>query len=419
MKQHVLADRMEDLSVESAFTVVADVSRMLEVDPSRQIVPLHVGEPYFTTPINIARKAFEAMTTKDLTHYTPPRGLPQTREAAADYVQRKTGVPTGAANIVITPGSKFIFEFALQALVNEGVGVIYPDPGYAPYAALIKKQGSLPIPVPLRASNEFRLDVRDVVAALDDCASRGIPVKMLVLNSPANPTGGVLTEEDCRAIAKLAKERDLYVISDEIYSRLIYDGGYASVYQQPGMAERTILMDGCSKAWAMCGWRLGFGAMPEEIAIAMGDLMINTASCAPSMSQWAAIEAFQGADSDAFVEMMSDEFRGNRDLLVAGLCSLENVECHSPAGAFYVFADISQTGWDDHELANALLQDDSLAAIWGSSFGEQGKGYIRFSYARQRDHIQVALEKLGAFLQTRAPSVQPSPSSAPASRVLF
>jgi aspartate aminotransferase len=418
MKPIELSGRMEELQVESAFTVVAEVSRMMAADPSLKIVPLHVGEPYHTTPLNICKKAYEAMTTLDKTHYTPPQGLPETRQAAARYVEKRTGVPTSAANIVITPGSKFIFEFALQALVNEGEAVIVPDPGYAPYAALVKKQQGIPIKVPIRADNQFRLAVEDVVEALKDCKKKDIPVKVLVINSPANPTGGVLTEDDCRAIAELAQEHDLYVISDEIYGRLIYDGEYASVYQQPGMAERTILMDGCSKAWAMCGWRLGFGAMPERIADAMGELMINTASCAPSISQWAAIEAFEGAESDAFVDKMREEFRENRDLLVAGLKNMPNVECHSPAGAFYVFADMSKTEWkNDAQLAKALLQEEGVATIWGSSFGEGGRGYIRFSYARERAHIQVALEKIGRFLETRKPSV--SPMNAAGARVLF
>jgi len=408
MKEIVFTDRVEDIDVESAFEVVAKVNAMKNADagrerlggaPGAEIINFHVGQPDFKTPENIKQKGHEAIDL-DKTAYTPPLGEDETRDAAAEYISQKTGVPTKLENVVITSGSKFILDLAIQALVKDGEGVVIPDPGYAPYEALIKKNRAEPVRVPIRADNGFRLDVR----ALEACLKSNRHARMLVINSPANPTGGVLEQADCEAIAQLAQRYDLYVVTDEIYSELIYDGAYASVYQQPGMTERTIFMDGCSKAWSMCGWRLGFGAMPKVIADKMGALMV-TPSCAPSISQWAAIEAFTGENSKKAVAGFRKELRERRNVLVEGLNGLENVTCASPQGAFYVFADFTETDWPDQDLADALLQEQRVATVAGSTFGEYGTGYLRFSFAQPVEKITIGVERIGSFLQSRMPSV--------------
>ncbi|MBV8444363.1 MAG: aminotransferase class I/II-fold pyridoxal phosphate-dependent enzyme, partial [Candidatus Dormibacteraeota bacterium] len=245
---------------------------------------------------------------------------------------------------------------------------------------------------PIRQSSGFRVDAAELASLITP------RTRVLIVNSPQNPTGGILTAEDCEAIAELATRHDLFVISDEIYSRLNYEGAHVSLYGVPGMPERTVLMDGCSKAWAMCGWRLGFGAMPEELAKRMDTLMINTSSCAAAFTQWAAVEAFESPESDAAVTAMVTEFRARRDLLVDALNRIPGVACHKPEGAFYVFPDISATGHGDRELAAALLDEVGVAVLAGSSFGPQGAGHIRLSYANSVDNLRRAADRIGTYL---------------------
>jgi aspartate/methionine/tyrosine aminotransferase len=385
------ASRLQRLGTESAFEVLAH-ARMLEAQ-GREVIHLEIGEPDYATPENIVNAAVDAMR-RGATHYTPASGLREVREATARYVTARTGVETRMENIVLTPGSKNILYFVLMALVERGDEVIIPDPGYPIYRSLVEFVGGVPVSAPIREANEFRLDV-------DELASLVTPrTKLLIVNSPANPTGGVLTEADCKAVAELAIERNLTVLSDEIYGRLVYGGEHASLYAQPGMAERTILMDGLSKAWAMCGWRLGFGAMPTEIARWMDTLMINTSSCAASFTQWAAVEAFESPESDQAVVDMRAEFERRRDVLVDGLNAIPNVSCRKPAGAFYVFPNISKTGWDDRELARAILDEVGVAVLAGTSFGPEGEGYIRLSYANSIENIRTAIERIGTFLNS-------------------
>jgi aspartate/methionine/tyrosine aminotransferase len=327
------------------------------------------------------------------THYTPAGGLLEARMATARYVHKWTGAPLpDPQQVVLVPGSKNVLHFALLSLVEPGDEVIYPDPGYPIYHSLAQFTGARPVPLPIRESNDFRIDI-------DELRSLVTPrTRLLIVNTPGNPTGGALTREDCEAIAALACERDLMVISDEIYGRLVYDGEHVSLYAMPGMAERTILMDGLSKAWAMCGWRLGWGVMPLELAARFEKLMINTSSCAAAFTQLAAIEAFESPESDRAVEVMRAEFRARRDLLVAGLNRIPGVRCHKPAGAFYVFPNIEGTGWDERALADSLLTDAGVACLWGTAFGEHGKGYLRFSYANSVPNLELALQRFETHL---------------------
>ena len=382
------ASRMSRLGTESAFEVLAH-ARRLEAE-GRTIVHLEIGEPDFATPQNIIDAAVRAINS-GATHYTPASGIPEVREATARHIARETGVPTRAENIVLTPGSKNILLFALLSLVEEGDDVIIPDPGYPIYRSLVNFIGANPVSLPMRQANDFRPDIEQLRSLITP------RTRMLIVNSPQNPTGGVMTREDCEAIAQVALEHDLIVLSDEIYNRLIYDGDHVSLYSLDGMAERTILMDGLSKAWAMCGWRLGFGAMPVDIARRMDTLMINSSSCAAAFTQWAAVEAFDSPESDAAVEHMVSEFTHRRDVLVDALNRIPGITCHRPKGAFYVFPDISATGWDDRELANTLLDEVGVAVLRGSSFGPEGAGHIRLSYANSVDNLIEAANRIATF----------------------
>ncbi len=393
------ADRMSLLGTESAFEVLAH-ARRLEAE-GREIIHLEIGEPDSSTPQNIIDAATRALNS-GATHYTPASGIPIAREATARYVTRRTGVPTAAENVVLVPGSKNILLFVLLSLIEPGDEVIVPDPGYPIYRSLVSFLGATPVSAPILQANDFRLDV-DHLRGLITPRTR-----LLIVNSPANPTGGVLTRVDIEAIAQLAIERDLVVLSDEIYGRITYDGEHVSLYGIDGMAERTVLMDGVSKAWAMCGWRLGFGAMPVELARRMDTLMINSSSCAAAFTQLAAIEAFESPDSDAAVEAMVAEFRGRRDLLVDGLNRIPGVVCRHPAGAFYVFPDISGTGWNERDLQRALLDEVGVAVLAGSSFGPHGAGHIRLSYANSMVNLERALDRITSLLRATPAAVAPA-----------
>ena len=385
------AERMSRVGTEGAFEVLAQ-ARRLEAQ-GHDIIHLQIGEPDFPTPANIVDAAVAAMR-EGATHYTPASGIMEVREATAAYVARRTGARPSAENVVLVPGSKNLLHFALLCLVEAGDEVIIPDPGYPIYRSLTEFVGARAVSIPIREANDFRIDV-------DELAGLVTPrTRLAVVNSPANPTGGCLTRSDCEAIARLAVERDLIVVSDEIYGRMIYEGEHVSLYGLPGMAERTILMDGMSKAWAMCGWRLGFGVMPVELARRMDTLMINTSSCAASFTQLAAVEAFEAAASDAAVAAMVEEFRSRRDLVVDGLNQIAGIRCHRPAGAFYVFPDVEATGWGERELARGLLHEAGVALLAGTAFGPHGRGHLRLSYANSSLNLTRALERIAGFLAT-------------------
>ncbi|MGH7685916.1 MAG: pyridoxal phosphate-dependent aminotransferase [Candidatus Dormibacteria bacterium] len=384
-----IAERMGRLGTETAFEVLAQ-ARKLEAQ-GHHVIHLEIGEPDFATPDNITDAAIRALHS-GATHYTPASGILEVREATAAYITRETGTRTATENIVITPGSKNILLFALLSLVDPGDEVIIPDPGYPIYRSLVDFVEAKPVSWPVRQSNGFRPDPDELRALITP------RTRMLILNSPQNPTGGMLLREDCEAIATLAQEHDLIVLSDEIYRRLVYEGEHVSLYSLDGMAERTILMDGLSKAWAMCGWRVGFGAMPAEIARRMDTLMINSSSCAAAFAQWAAVEAFDSPESDAAVDRMLVEFRERRIALVDALNRIDGITCHTPHGAFYVFPDITATGWNDRELANTLLMEMGVAVLPGTSFGPEGAGHLRLSYANSIENLMRGAERIATLL---------------------
>lgn len=384
-----VAQRMSRLGTETAFEVLAK-ARALEAQ-GKEIIHLEIGEPDFDTPANIKNAAKKAIDD-GFTHYGPAAGLPQARKAIAEYIARTRGITVAPENVVITPGAKPIMFFVVLACVDEGDEVIYPNPGFPIYESAIDFVGGKSVPLQLKEENEFRIDVDDLKKLITK------KTRMIILNSPHNPTGGVLTEPDVRAIAKLAIDHDLLVLSDEIYDHIPYDGHKPfSISSVAGMQERTVILDGFSKTYAMTGWRLGFGVMPEELAKHVTKLQINSTSCTASFTQIAGIEALTGPRGDA--ENMVKEFYRRRNLIVDGLNAIDGVRCLRPLGAFYVFPNITGTGKSSRELADILLNKAGVACLSGTAFGKYGEGYLRFSYANSISNIEKALERIGKVLK--------------------
>jgi len=374
---------MQRLGTETAFEVLAR-ARALE-SQGRDIVHLEIGEPDFDTPGNIVEAGVNALRG-GWTHYGPSPGLPALREAVAEDVGRTRHVRVAPEEVVIVPGGKPIIFFTILALVEEGDEVIYPNPGFPIYESMIEFLGGRAIALHVREERGFSFDVNDLSAKISD------RTKLVILNSPHNPTGGVLSERDIRAIAKAIGDRDIMVLSDEIYSRLIFEGEHFSIMSIPEFRDRTILLDGFSKTYAMTGWRLGYGVMRPDLATQVSRLMTNSNSCTASFTQMAGIEALHG--DQASVERMRQEFLRRRDVMVDALNTIKGFRCQRPGGAFYVFPNIEGTGWSSKKLADALLEEAGVACLSGTSFGSFGEGYIRFSIANSIDNIEKALERI-------------------------
>ena len=382
------ARRMSGLGTETAFEVLAR-ARQLEAT-GRQIVHLEIGEPDFDTPSNVVDAAIRALR-EGYTHYGPSAGLPIARDAIAQWFSQDRGVSVGAENIVITPGAKPILFYGILALVDAGDEVIYPDPGFPIYESVISFFGAKPVPVPLKESRGFRLDVADLEARITP------RTKLVIINSPHNPCGSMLTKEDLRQIAELAEKHDFWVMADEIYSKITYELPHESITQFPGMLDRTIVVDGFSKTYAMTGWRLGYGVMPKDVVPHVARLMTNSCSCTASFTQIAGIEALRGPQDS--VTAMISEFRRRRDRIVEGLNAIDGISCTNPDGAFYVFANVKELGLKSAELQDRLLQEAGVASLAGTSFGPEGEGYLRFSYANSLANIEKALGMIANLLQ--------------------
>ncbi len=385
-----LAGRMGRLGTETAFSVLAK-AKALEAQ-GRDIIHLEIGEPDFDTAGHIVEAGCRALRSGE-THYTPTAGIPELREAIAADVAESRSVSIDPAQVVVTPGGKPIMFFAILALVEEGDEVLMPNPAFPIYESMVDFVGGTPVFVPLRQENGFRFDLDEFRAGL------GEKTRLVILNSPANPTGGVFTAEDIAGIAEILRERpDVVVLSDEIYSRLLYSGSFASIASEPvfGPDERTIILDGFSKTYAMTGWRLGYGVMPEPLAEQVTKLQVNSNSCTAAATQHAGLAALSGPQ-DA-VDRMLEEFRGRRDLIVAGLNELPGVECISPQGAFYAFPNVSATGLPAGELADLLLNEAGVACLSGTAFGRHGEGHLRLSYANSRENISLALDRMHEIL---------------------
>ena len=378
-----LVDRMARMGVESAFEVLVK-ARALEAQ-GKSVIHLEIGEPDFPTPRNVVEAGKRALD-EGWTKYGATQGLPELRQAIAKHVSATRGIQVGPENICVTPGGKPVMYFAIIALLGEGDEAIYPDPGFPIYESMIRFQGAKPVPIPLRESRGFSLDMGEFRARLTD------RTKMVILNSPQNPTGGIIPAEDIRELAKILRDRDIIVLSDEIYGRIIYEGSSTSIASMEGMLEKTIILDGFSKTYSMTGWRLGYGVMPVWLADAVVKLMVNSNSCTASFTQRAGVEALEGPQDAVYA--MVKEFKRRRDAIVKALNTIPGFRCPVPSGAFYAFPNVQGTGLDSKELADYLLYEGGVACLDGKCFGAEGDGYLRFSYANSLENILEAVERI-------------------------
>ena len=385
-----LAARMSRLGTESAFEVLVR-ARQLEAR-GKEIIHLEIGEPDFSTPSNIVEAATRALR-EGWTHYGPSAGLPQLREAVAEYTTRYLGVPVDPNEVVITPGGKPIMFFAILALVERGDEVLFPNPGFPIYESMINFVGGQAVPYGLHEERDFDVDVEEIINKITD------RTRLLILNSPQNPTGGVMSGDGLKALAAKLAGREIPVLSDEIYHRLIYEGEHSSLAQFPAMRDWTIILNGFSKTYAMTGWRMGWGVMRADLARQVAQLMTNSNSCTAGFTQIAGVEALRGDQSS--VERMREEFRRRRRVIVEGLNRIQGFSCRQPRGAFYAFPNTKQTKWSSGALADAILNEAGVACLSGTAFGEWGEGYLRFSFANSVQNIQKALERIGEWAKKR------------------
>jgi aspartate/methionine/tyrosine aminotransferase len=386
----IFAKRMQELGTETAFEVLAK-AKALEKQ-GREIIHLEIGEPDFDTPGNIREAAIKAINS-GYTHYVPAAGIPEFREAIAEYISKTRHIDANPENVVITPGAKPIIFFSILACVEVGNEVMYPNPGFPIYESMIKFMGAKPVPMPLKEENRFALDTEDTLAKISD------NTKMIILNFPENPTGGVLTKGNLEAIADKVKNRDdLIIVSDEVYSRIIYEGAHKSIASLPEMKEKTVIIDGFSKTYAMTGWRLGYGVMQQKLAEKIAQLMINSNSCTCAFSQMAGIEALRGPQDGA--EKMVEQFNKRREVIVTGLNKIDGINCQKPQATFYAFPNVKGVKMDARKLPDFLLNNAGVATLSGASFGEYGEGYLRFSFANSIPNIEKALTRVEEVLQT-------------------
>ena len=374
---------MNRLGTESAFEVLAK-AKSLEAQ-GKDIIHLEIGQPDFSTPMNVCEAAFKAMKDGQ-TGYCPSAGIPEFREIVAQHISETRKIDIHPDEVTVTPGAKPIIFFTILALVDDGDEVLYPEPGFPVYESVIDFIGGKAIPLPLREEVDFRFRIDDLTAAISD------RTKLLILNSPQNPTGGTLTDADLLAIAELAQKHSFYILTDEVYSRLLYEGTHQSIISLPGMKEKTILIDGHSKTYAMTGWRLGYGVAPRKIAEKITQLTINSNSCTATFTQYAGIEALTGPQT--FVTQMVSEFRKRRDVIVDGLNAIDGISCVKPLGSFYVFPNVTKLPLPCEELADYLMDEVGVALLPGTAFGKYGDGYLRLSYANSLENIKDALNRI-------------------------
>lgn len=382
-----IAGKMDRLGMETAFDVLAQ-ARALEAQ-GKSVIHLEIGEPDFDTPPAITAAAREALD-EGFTHYGPSQGLPELREVIAAEASKSRGMALDASQVIVTPGAKPIMFFTILALAEEGDEVIYPDPGFPIYRSMIDFVGAKAVPLELREERDFGID-------LEELRSKITPrTTLLILNSPHNPTGGVVPPAQLEEIAALAVKHDLWVLSDEVYRRILYQGSHVSIATFPGMAERTIILDGHSKSYAMTGWRLGFGIVPPSLVIHFVRLVNNSVSCTPTFIQRAALACPQ-AEPD--VAKMVAEFTERRKVVVEGLNSIEGISCRWPAGAFYAFPNVTRVGMPSKQFAHYLLHEAGVASLSGTAFGDAGDGYLRISYANSLPNLREALRRIDGAIK--------------------
>ena len=385
-----LADRMKRLGTETAFEVLMK-ARKLEADGA-DIIHLEIGEPDFDTPRNIIDAGVTALNS-GFTHYGPSPGLQEVRDRIAQEIVDSRNISVSGDNVVITPGGKPIMFFAILALINEGDEVLYPNPGFPIYESMINFVGGVPVPMKLLSDRDFRIDI-------DEVSTQITPnTKLMIINSPNNPCGSIIEHSDLEELARLAKENDILVLSDEIYSRLLYEGQHHSIAAFEDMLDRTIILDGFSKTYAMTGWRVGFGIMPVDLVEPICRLSTYSVSCTAAFTQMAVLEAMNGPQDDA--DHIVNEFKKRRDIIVNGLNNIKGIRCPMPKGAFYIFPNVEGTGMTSREFADGLLEEGGVAGLAGESFGKYGKGCVRFSFANSAENIERALERIDNFVKSK------------------
>ncbi len=385
-----LAKRMSRLGTETAFEVLLK-ARRLEAEGA-DIIHLEIGEPDFDTPRNIIDAGVSALDN-GFTHYGPSPGIQEVRDRIAREIADTRGIPVAGENVVVTPGGKPIMFFAILALVDEGDEVLYPNPGFPIYESMIDFVGGVPVPMKLLAERDFRIDLEEVAGQFT------ARTKLMIINSPNNPCGSIIEREDLEALAAMVREHDVAVLSDEIYSRFLYEGEHHSITQFEGMRDRTIILDGFSKTYAMTGWRIGYGVMPVEMVEPISRLSTNSISCTAAFTQIAAMEALEGPQDDAY--RIVDEFRKRRAIIVDGLNEIPGIRCPMPKGAFYTFPSVEGTGMTSREFADGLLEEGGVACLAGESFGRYGEGCVRFSFANSSENLERALERIDKFVKSR------------------
>ena len=390
MYENAIASRILRLHTESAFQILAHANELEK--QGRSIIHCEIGQPDFITPDNIIEAACSALRN-GYTGYTPTAGYPEVRQTIADYIQSHKHVPAKKENIVIVPGGKPIMFFVTQLLVEPGDEVIYPNPGFPIYESCIRYAGGKPVPMPLLAKNDFRPDWESFEKSITE------KTKLVIINSPSNPTGGVFSNEDILKLAEILRRHpDVYILSDEIYDRLIFEGKAVSIASLPGFQDRTIILDGFSKTYAMTGWRIGYGVMNPEFAEKVELLMVNSNSCTAAFTQMAAKEALTGPQDS--VEVMRQAFKKRSEFVTEALNGIDGITCRKPMGAFYTFPDISSFGVPCKEFCTHLLDEYGVATAWGTSFGSYGEGFMRLSCATSMENLEMAVERIAAFTKT-------------------
>ena len=384
-----IAQRMSRLGTESAFEVLAK-ARRLEAE-GMEVIHLEIGEPDFNSPSNIVDAGKRALD-EGYTGYSPSPGYPELRERIAEEIRETRGVSVTGDNVVVTPGGKPIMFFLMMAVVDPGDEVLYPNPGFPIYESMINFVGGVPVPMQLHESKDFNIDIDEIAGQITD------RTKLMVINSPNNPCGSIVPKEDLKWLSELANKHDIIVLSDEIYSKFLYEGEHHSVSTFPDMRERTIILDGFSKSYAMTGWRIGYGVMPLELVEPISRLATNSVSCTASFTQMAALEALSGPQDDSYA--MVAEFKRRRDIIVEGLNQIKGIRCRVPKGAFYVFPNIEDTGMSSQQFADDLLNKAGVACLTGEAFGEYGDGFVRFSFANSTENIEKALDRIESFVKS-------------------
>jgi aspartate/methionine/tyrosine aminotransferase len=387
---------MNKLGTETAFEVLAKAKALEK--KGRDIVHLEIGEPDFDTPNNIKEAAVKALKS-GYTHYVPAAGIPELRQAIAEYLSKSRGIAVDPDEVVVTPGAKPIIFFSILALVEPGDEVMYPNPGFPIYESMVNFVGAKPVPMPLKEENEFSVDDEDTASKITK------KTKLIILNSPENPTGGVLSKGNLENIVDRVKDRDdVFVLTDEVYSQIIYEGKHQSIASFPGMKDKTILLDGFSKTYAMTGWRLGYAAMRKDLAQRVTQLMINSNSCTTAFNQMAGIEALRGPQKEP--KKMVEEFRKRREVIVSGLNKIKGITCKKPHGAFYVFPNVKSFGMESKKLADMILQNAGVAVLSGTAFGAYGEGYLRLSFANSVPNIEKAIKRISETVKELKPQAR-------------